>query len=124
VLADWLTEWAAQPSEVRNLDKLRRSNAEQRHLFIILPGFTTAPFEVTDLLWRAGAPTPTIPPRLPDGITHVWAMSTWTTGDGFFWSAESNWTRPAKITETTLTGGSGSVGSIAAGQQLASTSAG
>ena len=96
-LADWLTEWMAKPSEVTNLGKLRRSNAEQRHYFVLLPGFTTAPFAVTDLLMRPNAPAPTVPPRLPNGITHVWAMSMWNTGDGFYWSAQSQWARFAKF---------------------------
>lgn len=98
-LAVWLTEWAAQPSEAANLNKLRRSGADQRHLFVLLPGFATGPFQLTDLLMRPSAPSQRSRPRLPDGLTHIWAMSTWTTGDGFAWSAASQWTRFAKITE-------------------------
>ena len=65
-----------------------RSGAEERHLFVILPGFAEAPFGAADLLMRDDAPLPTIPPTLPPRVTHAWAMSTWNTGDGMRWSAE------------------------------------
>ena len=33
----------------------------------------------------------------PSEITHVWTMSTWSSGDGFRWSAETDWARFTKI---------------------------
>jgi len=98
-LADWIGHWAAQPEQLHNVEKLRKSSADWRHLFVLLPGFTTAPFAVSDLLMRAGAPSPVTPATLPPGVTHVWAMSTWSSGDGFFWSTAEGWTRFAKVFE-------------------------
>jgi hypothetical protein len=96
-LASWLSGWVKDPSQADNLGKLARSGASERHLFILVPGFNPAPFAVNDLLIAPGAPLPTIPPTLPAEITHIWTMSTWSTGDGFRWSPESGWARFAKI---------------------------
>ncbi len=88
----WLSEWIVDPSRPDNLAKLRRSGAAERHLFVIAPGMeSTAPFSVTDLLMRAGAPLPTVPPTLPEEVTHVWIMGGWVGGQGFRWSAEQGW---------------------------------
>lgn len=81
----------AQPSASEQADvrsKLARSECDERHAFVLVPGFTTAPFEVADLLMRDDAPLPTAPPRLPTEITHVWIASTWTSGHGVRWSPD------------------------------------
>jgi hypothetical protein len=100
-LPDWLSEWTAWPSQTDNVAKLQRSGAAERHLFVLFPGFTTAPFSVAHLLVRSGAPLPQAAPVLPTGVTHVWAMSYWTNGDGFFWSPDDGWRRFDKVRETT-----------------------
>jgi hypothetical protein len=64
-LASWLSEWLEDPDQVPNLEKLARSGAEERHLFVILPGFAVASFAVVDLLMRSDAPLPRIAPRPP-----------------------------------------------------------
>jgi len=96
-LARWLSEWIPDPSRADNLRKLARSGASERHLFVLLPGFNPAPFAVNDLLIAPNAPLPTIAPTLPAEITHVWTMSTWSSGDGFRWSPETGWARFAKV---------------------------
>lgn len=96
-LAVWLGAWLAEPSQADNIRKLGRSGARERHIFVLVPGFTPAPFPVIDLLIEPGAPLPTIPPVLPPEITHAWAMSSWSTGDGFRWSPDNGWTRFAKV---------------------------
>jgi hypothetical protein len=96
-LASWLSEWVTDPSRADNLGKLARSGASERHLFVLVPGFNPAPFAVNDLLIASAAPLPTIPPALPPEITHIWTMSTWSSGDGFMWSPATDWTRFAKI---------------------------
>lgn len=96
-LASWLTNWIVEPSQADNLQKLGRSGATERHLFVVIPGFTTAPFSVVDLLLRDTAPLPTVPPTLPPEVTHVWAMSTWASGGGFRWSPTEGWSRFLKV---------------------------
>lgn len=96
-LAHWLSRWIPDPSRADNLRKLARSDAPERHLFVLLPGFNPAPFAVNDLLIAPNAPLPTIPPTLPSEITHVWTMSTWSSGGGFRWSSGTNWARFTKV---------------------------
>jgi hypothetical protein len=95
-LVSWLEKWLAGPSQVGNLNKLAASGAQERHLFVIHPGFTTAPFVVTDLLMREDAPLPEIAPDLPAPLTHTWTASTWAAGVGMRWSPEQGWARFTK----------------------------
>jgi hypothetical protein len=96
-LPRWLNEWIRQPNQADNLQKLRDSGADESHLFVILPGFADAPFAVTDLLMREGAPLPTLAPSLPSPVTHVWAISTWSSGSGMRWSPDLGWFRFEKV---------------------------
>ncbi|MFI1311629.1 hypothetical protein ACH4TS_15905 [Streptomyces albidoflavus] len=91
--SDWVSQWLFAARQSDNLAKLRNSGASERHLFLLLPGLTTAPFEAVDPLLRVNGPLPTTGPRLPDEITHLWSMSTWNTGDIFHWSPEAGWVR-------------------------------
>jgi hypothetical protein len=75
-LAEWLGDWANEPSRSDNVRELQSAGATGRHLFILVPGFTAAPFAVNDLLISPQAPIPTIAPVLPSGMTDVWVMST------------------------------------------------
>ncbi|MFE6182886.1 hypothetical protein ACFQ6U_00335 [Streptomyces sp. NPDC056465] len=95
--AHWVGDWLTAPNQADNLGKLQRSGADERHLFLLLPGFTTAPFEALDPLMRPNGPLPTVTPHLPEEITHLWAMSSWNAGDGFHWSPTLGWTRFRKI---------------------------
>ena len=94
-LVSWSDKWIAEPGQADNLAKLRSAAAVERHLFVVLPGFTTAPFSAADLLMRPDAPLPEIAPTLPVGLTHLWVMSTWNIGDLFHWSP-TGWQRFAK----------------------------
>lgn len=96
-LAAWLGDWTNKPSRSDNVRKLRNADATERHLFILVPGFTAAPFAVIDLLFSPEAPIPAIPPVLPAGVTDVWVMSTWASGDGFRWSPGMGWRRFTKL---------------------------
>ncbi|WP_152520781.1 hypothetical protein [Nocardiopsis halophila] len=95
--ARWVGSWLRQPSQADNLSKLQRSGADERHLFLILPGFTVAPFEAYDPLMRPSGPLPAVAPSMPKEITHLWVMSTWNSGDVFFWSPEKGWKRFEKV---------------------------
>jgi hypothetical protein len=90
-LAEWIGPWVRRPEQAHNLSKLVVSGAAERHLFVLFPGFADAPFAVTDLLMRDPAPLPTVAPDLPAEITHVWAMSFWTSGWGMRWSSDVGW---------------------------------
>jgi hypothetical protein len=96
-LAVWLGDWTNEPSRSDNVRKLRSADATERHLFILVRGFTAAPFAVNDLLISPHAPIPTSPPVLPAGVTDVWVMSNWDSGDGFRWSPGMGWRRFTKL---------------------------
>jgi len=96
-LAVWLGEWLAEPSQNDNAWKLGRSDAAEKHLFVLVPSFTP-PSVVSVLLAEASPPLPTIPPDLPSGITHVWVMSMWIDwGNGLRWSPDGGWSRFEKV---------------------------
>jgi hypothetical protein len=97
-LCEWLEAWIADPARERKITKLLNSVAPEKHLFVILPGFSQAPFVAADVLMRDHGPLPTRSPRVPNGITHLWVMSTWSSGDLFAWSASNGWTRHEKTT--------------------------
>jgi hypothetical protein len=90
-LAIWVGEFLREPEQRDVLDKLSRSCRSDRHAFIFFPGFAAAPFSVTDLLMRNGAPLPLVDPDLPDEVTHVWLASSWAAGRGFRWDPERGW---------------------------------
>lgn len=96
-LARWLSEWIPDASRTDNLRKLANSGASERHLFVLVTSFDSGSFAVSDLLISPNAPLPTIPPTLPGEITHVWAASTWDSGDGFRWSPDARWERFIKV---------------------------
>lgn len=87
----WVGEFLSAPQQADVRVKLRRSQADERHAFVILPGFNIAPFGVNDLLWREDGPLPTAPPALPEEITHVWLVATWRIGRGLRWSRVQGW---------------------------------
>lgn len=95
-LAEWVSEWIIQPEHADNLQKLRESGKAERHLFVVLPEFTTAPFKAFDVLTRNNAPLPTVAPTLPPEVTHLWMLSWWAIGDGFRWSPDGGWARFSK----------------------------
>lgn len=90
-LATWLSEFLRKRQQADVLHKLASSGADQRHAFIFLPGFNTAPWAVNYLLIQQDPPVPIIGPNLPDPVTHVWAVSTWNSGVGLRWSPRLGW---------------------------------
>lgn len=101
-LASWIGEFLRDQDQHDVLGKLSRSGAEDRHAFVFLPGFSVAPFSASDLLMRDDAPLPTASPQLPREVTHVWAVSTWTSGAGFRWSPSDGWTKFDKTVGTAV----------------------
>lgn len=92
VLVAWLDQWINSPAEAHNATKLANSGARDRHLFVLFPGFSPAPFEVTACLMWGHVQVPTNPPRLPMGVTHLWAMTGWDAGRILHWAPTSGWT--------------------------------
>jgi len=90
-LAEWLGDYLSSDRLRDVRGKLASALAQEKHAFVILPGFAEAPFVVIDLLMRPSAPLPTLPPELPPEITHVWATSTWVSGVGMRWSPDIGW---------------------------------
>lgn len=95
-VSPWIAAFLKEPAQADVLAKLARSGTDERHAFLILPGFSTAPFEVVDLLWREDGPVPMVRPALPPEVTHVWLVATWRIGSGLRWSPESGWGRFSK----------------------------
>lgn len=90
----WVRDFLLDPNQSDVLSKLERSGARERHAFIPVPGFSTAPFGVVDMLWREERDAvPTTRPHLPEQVTHVWLMAFWSIGSGLRWSPDSGWER-------------------------------
>ncbi|MFK5584155.1 hypothetical protein [Serinicoccus sp. LYQ131] len=90
----WVRDFLLDPHQSDVLGKLERSGASERHAFILVPGFSIAPFGVVDMLWRDDrSAVPTTRPHLPEPVTHVWLMAFWTVGSGLRWSPDSGWER-------------------------------
>lgn len=87
----WIATFLAAPVRRDVLDKLRRSGASERHVFVILPGFNIAPFDVFNVPWGADRYFTDEEVRLPPEVTHVWLASTWSIGTGMRWSPASGW---------------------------------
>lgn len=92
-IVGWVSDFLKHPDRQDVRKKLADSGTLERHAFVIVPGFSTAPFSVSDPLMRNGTMPPLAEPELPDEITSVWVVSTWTSGIGFRWSPGSKWER-------------------------------
>jgi hypothetical protein len=88
-LPRWVGAFLAEPRQADVRAKLDRSGAIERHAFIILPVFTTAPFCVVDPLWRGDPPNDA--PPLPVEVTHVWLASMWSIATGLRWCPDAGW---------------------------------
>lgn len=89
----WTGSFLAATKQADVLAKLARSGLEERHAFILLPGFTTAPRGVVDMLMIEDDSTPDGAPSLPPEVTHVWLVSLWNLGRGLRWSPDQGWQR-------------------------------
>lgn len=90
----WLGEYLSGPETADVRGKLGRSGCSERHAFVWLPGFSTAPFGAMEYLLRdVDGEVPDAPPGLPAEVTHVWLLSTWDAGSGLRWSPGAGWQR-------------------------------
>jgi hypothetical protein len=90
-LSEWIGSFLALPEQADVRAKLGRSGATERHAFVLLPGFSTAPFNTAELLMREDPPLPRIAPHLPPEVTDAWIASFWSTGVGIRWSDDQGW---------------------------------
>jgi hypothetical protein len=95
-IATWISHFLTDERCADVRQKLAASGATARHAFVIVAALPGVPFAVTDVLIRDDAAVPTIPPELPNEITHVWIASTWSSGIGFRWDANSGWSTFSK----------------------------
>jgi hypothetical protein len=89
-IAAWIGDYL-QSERSRVLAKLARSGAQERHAFVLVPLFTTAPFAVSELVMRSEARLPLAPPQLPLEVTHVWVVGMAYDVAGFYWAPASGW---------------------------------
>lgn len=99
VLSSWVTEFLTDSKQTDVRAKLSRSGSNERHAFIIVPGFSTAPFGVSEMLWREDESIPRTSPSLPVEVTHVWLVSTLAVGTGLRWAPSTGWHRIPKLVE-------------------------
>jgi hypothetical protein len=93
-LVEWAVPWIGDPVRSDNLTKLRRAGKPQRHLFVFIPPWTTAPWSASDVLLRHDEPPlPTMTPVLPDPLTHLWFASGWSVPFGLRWAPDIGWAR-------------------------------
>lgn len=91
-IAEWIGEFLRAPEQEDNLRKLAISTRTERHLFVILHTFTTAPFTVSGPLMFDDQRVPVVAPSLPGQVTHLWMMSAWSSG-GIRWDPTTGWAR-------------------------------
>lgn len=89
-LVNWLGNWLRSPEQKHNLVKLESSGLEERHLMVIVPLLTSAPFDVLDALINPDCHLPSVPLSAPDSLTHVWLLSTLQPGRALQYS-QSGW---------------------------------
>jgi hypothetical protein len=90
-LSRWMGDFLNAPDQADVRNKLGLSTLSERHCVVVVPGLSTVPFPVMDLLIREDAPAPQEAPELPNEVTAVWIFSTWSSGNGFRWSPTSGW---------------------------------
>ncbi|HEU5152047.1 MAG TPA: hypothetical protein VFU19_16250 [Iamia sp.] len=89
-LSRWIGEFLAEPKLADVRSKLARAEVDERHAFVVVPGFSTAPFGVVNLLWD-GSYLPITDPVLPMEVTDVWIATTWSVPQGVRWSSSVGW---------------------------------
>ncbi|MEO6857684.1 MAG: hypothetical protein ABI323_03745 [Solirubrobacteraceae bacterium] len=92
-VAEWIGDFLAGEERADIRKKLGLADARERHAFVWVPLFHTAPWAVLGALTASPVPLPTKPPQLPKEVTHVWVMSTWGERSGLRWSRTAGWSR-------------------------------
>jgi hypothetical protein len=96
--AEWIGPYIAE-ERADVLAKLARSDASERHAFVVIAGLSEPSFAVFDPLVRMDVELPSCPPDLPDEVTHVWVTTTWEGGRGLAWSPSDGWSWFDRLSE-------------------------
>ena len=72
-LANWVENFLMQDSQADVIQKLKSSNAKERHVFIPIV-FNGAPLNVEYYFTQDEMPIPALTPNLPNPITGVWLL--------------------------------------------------
>lgn len=97
-IVSWIEAMLADPNYEDTTKKLLVRAADERHVFLFLGSRT--PIGVTVLMARPLSDLPTRPPRLPDGITHVWALAPYGSGDLLLWDSQAGWSATSVVEPT------------------------
>jgi hypothetical protein len=97
--AEWIGAFLRDAKRADVLAKLDRSEACERHVFIVVAGLGEPSFDVFDPLTRQDVQLPTVQPDLPPEVTHVWLTTTWNGGRGLRWDPAAGWLWFERVTE-------------------------
>lgn len=89
MIVDWIDEMLADTRYPDTTNKLLVVEADERHVFLMSGDLT--PFGPDELLRRLDVAVPDRSPRVPPGITHVWAVSRFGDGSAGLWAAGVGW---------------------------------
>jgi hypothetical protein len=89
VITDWVEEVLDDPHYRDTTEKLLRIEADERHVFLMSGTLTS--FDVDQNLQRVAARTPSRPPAVSPGITHVWVVSRFGEPNVGLWTNEQGW---------------------------------
>jgi len=101
-LSQWVGAFLREPKQADVLSKLAAGTAIERHAFVFLPVFNTAPQGVMEPLLLEVPTLPSQPPSLPDPVTHVWLTTALDIGMGLRWAPENGWRRFDKCLESAI----------------------
>lgn len=88
-VVDWIESMLASDQHRDTTEKLLIREADERHVFLFVGSLTLLDAAVA--MARPLTSLPTRPPRLPSGITHVWALSPMGRGELLVWNERDGW---------------------------------
>lgn len=90
-ITEWLNDVLVNDPDYQDTtQKLLSRAADERHIFLLAGSAT--PWGVEELLRRLDIGLPSEAPSVPSEITHVWAVSSFTTPLGALWERDRGWT--------------------------------
>lgn len=90
-IVPWIEGFLGHDERQDVVRKLASSGVAHRHVFVSLPYFTVAPFEVVASLFDRQIQLPVADPIVADEFTDVWVASSFPGSRGVRWSRRSSW---------------------------------